>query len=202
MSLELTNPNQCHYHNSRGQRCRMLCASGGDSLCPFHLRLSQAAPPDPEALAAELLDGTGNLNTADRVNALLANTVKQLVRQRIDRQDALALGYLAQLLLNSVPGVQKEYQAIRNAQARQTLRKSIAESRARLRPQPAAVAVPTPLPQRANPEPPTRRARPAVSEPAVPVAPSSTSAEPALSPQLSDEALLAVVLQATSPQRP
>lgn len=169
MSLELANSNQCHYLNSRGQRCRMLLASDGDSLCPFHLRLSQAVPTDPEALAAELLDGTGNLNTADRVNALLGNLVKQLARQRIDRQDALAIGYLAQLLLNSVPEVQKEYQAIRAAQARQARLKSIAESQARLRPQQHAK----------KPEP------------------SVVSSDAS-----SEEALLAAVLQATSPQHP
>lgn len=194
MSLELTNPNQCHYHNFRGQRCRMLCASGGDSLCPFHLRLSQAAPPDPEALAAELLDGTGNLNTADRVNALLANTVKQLARQRIDRQDALALGYLAQLLLNSVPGVQKEYQAIRNAEARKAIRKSITEAQARLRPQPVAVAAPTRTSSTGTPA-----CAPFATEQELAASPSGAPSPP---PQLSDEALLAVVLQATSPQRP
>jgi len=104
-----------------------------EALCPYHLRLTQASQPDPEALAAELLASTGNLNTADRVNALLANVVKQLARQRIDRRDALAIGYLAQLLLNIVPGVQKEYQAIRASEARQALRKSIAQSQARVR---------------------------------------------------------------------
>jgi hypothetical protein len=64
------------------------------------------------------------------VNALLANVVKQLARQRIDRRDALAIGYLAQLLLNTVPGVQKEYQAIHAAEAKQALRQSLAEARA------------------------------------------------------------------------
>jgi hypothetical protein len=98
-------------------------------LCPYHLRQARASQHDPEALAAELLESTGNLNTADRVNALLANVTKQLARQRIDRRDALAIGYLAQLLLNTVPGVQKEYQAIRAAEAKQALRKSIAQAR-------------------------------------------------------------------------
>jgi len=131
-SSELVTTNQCQHTSPRGQHCRMLRVDD-ESFCPYHLRQTRAAQPDPETLAAELLDSTGNLNTADRVNALLANTVKQLARQRIDRQDALAIGYLAQLLLNTVPGVQKEYQAIRSAEARQALRKSIAESQARLR---------------------------------------------------------------------
>lgn len=132
ISPELSTVNQCQHLSPRGYRCHMLRVDD-ESLCPYHLRQTRAAQPDPEALAAELLENTGNLNTADRVNALLANTVKQLALQRIDRQDALAIGYLAQLLLNTVPGVQKEYQAVRNAEARQALRNSIAESQSRRR---------------------------------------------------------------------
>lgn len=133
MSTELLSTNQCSHINAAGRRCRMTVAPTHDTLCIHHLQQQLASQPDPETLAADLLDGTGNLNTADRVNALLANTVKQFARQRIDRADALAMGYLAQMLLNTVPGVQKEHQAVRNAEARQALRKSIAESQARLR---------------------------------------------------------------------
>ena len=176
MSPEPENPNQCCHLSPRGQRCRMLRAPDDDSLCSYHRRLAVASQPDPEALAAELLDSTGNLNTADRVNALLANTVKQLARKRIDRQDALAIGYLAQLLLNTVPGVQKEYQVIRATQAKQAFRKSLAESRAHLRPRQPAV------------EPAT--------EPSPSVLPSDSS--PELSePELPEEVLLEIVPQTT-----
>ena len=176
MSTEPLSTNQCSHINAAGRRCRMTVAPTHDTLCAQHLQQHLASQPDPEALAAELLDSTGNLNTADRVNALLANTVKQLARQRIDRQDALAIGYLAQLLLNTVPGVQKEYQAIRATQAKQALRQSITQSRAHLRAiqphaAPKSVAKPTP----------------------------SIPSDPA--PEATDEALLATVLQATSPQR-
>jgi hypothetical protein len=138
-SSDLVLANKCQYLSPRGQGCRMLRVAG-ESLCPYHLRqveaetqaqAAQAAQPDPETLAAELLDSTGNLNTADRVNALLANVTKAFARQRIDRRDATTIGFLAQLLLNTVPGVQKEYQAIHAHEARAALRKSIAESRAR-----------------------------------------------------------------------
>jgi hypothetical protein len=124
---ESLTTNQCTHINGAGRRCRMILAPDHDTLCAHHLQQHIANQPDPETLAAELLESTGNLNTADRVNALLANVVKQLARQRIDRRDALAIGYLAQLLLSTVPGVQKEYQAIRAAEAKQALRKSITE---------------------------------------------------------------------------
>jgi hypothetical protein len=45
-------------------------------------------------------------------------------------RDATTMGFLAQLPLKTVPGVQKEYQAIRAHEARQARRKSIAQSRA------------------------------------------------------------------------
>jgi hypothetical protein len=127
---ELITTNQCQHLSPRGYHCHMLRVHD-ESLCPYHLRQTQASLSDPEALAAELLESTGNLNTADCVNALLANVTKALARQRISRQDAIAMGYLAQLLLNTVPGVQKEYQAIRAAEAKQALRKSLADRASR-----------------------------------------------------------------------
>ena len=130
-SAELVATNQCTHVNGAGRRCRMIVAPTHDTLCAHHLQQHATSQPDSETLAAELLDGTGSLNTADRVNALLANVTKALARQHIDRRDALAIGYLAQLLLNTVPGVQKEHQAIRAYEARQALRKSITDSHAR-----------------------------------------------------------------------
>jgi len=142
MSVEVLSTDesthQCSHINGAGRRCRMIVAPAHDTLCAHHLQQHVASQPDPETLGAELLASTGNLNTADRVNALLANVVKQLARQRIDRRDALAIGYLAQLLLNTVPGVRQEYQARRASEARQALRKSMAESQARFRSAPSA----------------------------------------------------------------
>lgn len=210
MSHELISPDQCLNVSPRGQHCRMLRADG-QSFCAYHLQRAEAADPDPEVLAAELLDGTGNLNTADRVNALLANTVKQFARQRIDRTDALAVGYLAQMLLNTVPGVQKEHQAIRNAEARQALRKSIAESHSRRRPgQPdacsaSALTSSTGLSEAAKGTPvypePRRACALVVTDQNLAAPPSHTFAHQPDDAELSDEALLAVVLEATSPQQ-
>lgn len=133
ISAELVVSNQCQHLSTRGYHCHMLRVAD-ESFCPYHLRQTQAAlQPDPETLGAELLAGTGNLNTAERVNALLANVAKQLARQRIDRRDALALGYLAQVLLNTVPGVHQEAQAMRAYEAKQARQKSFAETQALLR---------------------------------------------------------------------
>lgn len=118
-------------HQPRGQRCRMLRASDQDSFCAHHLRQAAASQPDPEALADELLNSTGDLATASEVNALLANVVKLLARRNIDRKDAIAFGYLSQLLLCSLPDMEKKLEAEHDALALEEVNKSIAEMQAR-----------------------------------------------------------------------
>ncbi len=49
-----------------------------------------------------------DFSTADEINLFLGNLVKQFARKRIARQDAVALAYLCQLLLNSLPALRRE----------------------------------------------------------------------------------------------
>jgi hypothetical protein len=86
--------------------------------------------PDPEILAAELLGDIVNFTTADSVNLFLGNLVKQLARQRIARRDAIALAYLCQLLLNSLPPMWKEIEEDYDATASQLLLNNITRSQA------------------------------------------------------------------------
>ena len=72
---------------------------------------------DPETLAAELLGDIEDFTTADSVNFFLGNLVKQLARKRIARRDAIALAYLGQLLLNSLPTLWKEIEDEQDARA-------------------------------------------------------------------------------------
>jgi len=131
MSVKHLTDQHCQHISPRGQRCRMLRASDHDSLCPHHLRQAAAAQPHPEAFAAELLNSTGDLATAGEVNALLGNVVKLLARRNIDRKDAIAFGYLSQLLLCSLPGMEKKLEKERDALALEEVNKSIAEMQAR-----------------------------------------------------------------------
>jgi hypothetical protein len=52
------------------------------------------------------------------VNQLLGNLVKQLARKRIERLDAIAMAYMCQLLLNSLPPLKKELRAEDEEEAR------------------------------------------------------------------------------------
>jgi hypothetical protein len=115
-----TSPH-CSHINSRGQRCRMLPAHGS-AFCAFHFRQAQAVQPDPEVLAADLLRDIEDFSTAASINAFLGNLVRQLARKRITRRDAIAFGYLSQLLLNSLPALDRQDEAEKDAEASQFLR--------------------------------------------------------------------------------
>ena len=118
MSPKQNSDNQCQYQTARGHRCRMLIdanhrpANGAASatLCAYHAgRLQTEAPAvDPEVLAAELLEDINGFTTADEVNLFLGNLVRQLVRKRIARRDALALAYISQLILTSQSAMARE----------------------------------------------------------------------------------------------
>lgn len=127
MSPKHNTDHHCQHVSPRGQRCRMLRAADHDSLCTHHLRQGSAAKPDPEVLAAELLGSLNDFSTAESVNQLLGNLVKQLARKRIARLDAIAMAYMCQLLLNSLPPLKKELRAEHDEEAQINQREFEAE---------------------------------------------------------------------------
>jgi hypothetical protein len=68
-------------------------------------------PREASANSAELEPMSGELSTATDVNRALGQVFRLLARGRISRRDAVAFGYLGQLMLQSVPGVRAEYVA-------------------------------------------------------------------------------------------
>ena len=130
MSAKSLTANQCNHINARGRRCRMLIASDADSFCSHHLAQSAVSQPNEESLAAELLNSTGDLATVGEVNAFLGNVVKLRARRLIDRKDAVAFGYLSQLLLTSLSGMEKLSDEERDAQALDEVNEDIRKMRA------------------------------------------------------------------------
>jgi hypothetical protein len=130
MPAESLTTNQCTHINARGRRCRMLVAPDHDSLCPQHLREAAASQPDDAALAEELLNSTGDLASVGEVNAFLGNVVKLRARRLIDRKDAVAFGYLSQLLLCTLHGMEKLSDEERDAQAMDEVNEDIRKMRA------------------------------------------------------------------------
>jgi hypothetical protein len=88
------------------------------ALCAYHADRLKAAVPvvEPEVLAADLLGEIEDFSTAGSVNLFLGNLIKQLARERIARRDAIALAYISQLLLNSLPALEREVQAEHEAE--------------------------------------------------------------------------------------
>ena len=130
MSKQHDPKEQCQHISPRGQRCRMLRSSDQDSLCAHHLRQAAAFEPHPEALADELLNATGDLASVGEVNAFLGNVVKLRARKLIDRKDAVAFGYLSQLMLCSLSGMEKLSEEERDAQALDEVNEDIRKMRA------------------------------------------------------------------------
>jgi hypothetical protein len=125
-STSTTIDSHCQHISPKGNRCHMLIdqnhrpANGAarPTLCAYHAdRLRASVPPvDPEALAADLLGDIDDFSTAGSVNLFLGNLVKQLARKRIARRDAIALAYISQLLLNSLPALERQLEAENEAE--------------------------------------------------------------------------------------
>jgi hypothetical protein len=85
-------------------------------LCPHHARLLEKQHQrHNDNTAAELLGDLTDFSTPDAINALLGNLVRQLARKRIARLDAIAIAYVAQLLLGSISSIDRHDAALRNS---------------------------------------------------------------------------------------
>ncbi len=87
----------------------MLRADRHPDFCLFHAARQEeifALLPEREfALAPELEALAADLTTATGVNRALGQVFRLLAKNHITRKDAVAFGYIAQLLLQTVPGV-------------------------------------------------------------------------------------------------
>ena len=142
MSQQSTKPNstnhlRCRYSTVDGRRCRLRVMDAQSGLCFRHVRLNQshASAHDPEVLAAELLGSIEDFQTAEAVNLFLGNLLKQLAAQRIERRDAIALAYISQLLLNTLPALERQHEAVqKDADRRQIERRLESHERCLRRP--------------------------------------------------------------------
>jgi hypothetical protein len=103
----------CRYTNRRGQHCRLFSTIPNLELCPHHARLLEKQHQrHNDNTAAELLGDLTDFSTPDAINALLGNLVRQLARKRIARLDAIAIAYVAQLLLGSISAIDRHTSAL------------------------------------------------------------------------------------------
>jgi len=94
---------RCQQTTSDGRRCRMPRVNSSVSYCGTHLlaqrkRLRQEASRRPQ----DALDGVTDLRSATAVNHVLGNLTTLFTDGRIDYRKAVVLGYLCQLLLQTI----------------------------------------------------------------------------------------------------
>src|ERR1700676_3930411 len=101
------NVSRCEFTFSDGRRCR----SERPSLCAHHASKQKRGGKRAALKAPELEALCADLTTATNINRALAQTFLLMAQGRISRKDAVAFGYLSQLLLQTVSGVRAEYVA-------------------------------------------------------------------------------------------
>jgi hypothetical protein len=110
MSHSTADP-RCQHLTKHGKRCRMLRSPSHPSLCAHHaaqkLKVIKREKP-PEKFAAELIGPLEYLDTSSAVNYAISKLLLLAADRRIPAREAASLGYLCQLLLQSVHGVAKE----------------------------------------------------------------------------------------------
>src|SRR6266566_5155480 len=99
------NNSCCQFTFSDGRRCRNERAQ----LCVHHAS-KRARDSGAEGAPDAALEGLcSDLTTATNINRALAQTFLLLAQGRISQKQAVAFGYLTQLLLQTVAGVRAEY---------------------------------------------------------------------------------------------
>lgn len=121
---------RCRFCTSDGRRCRMP-REGHRAFCRSHaIREDEALAPS--RATQELLSLSGEFKTARDINHILGKLWVQLVQGKIARGDAVALAYIGQLLLQTLPTVRGEIKEFGGSTAwQETLREVFAAVRAR-----------------------------------------------------------------------
>ena len=106
MSSTSSDP-RCRHKTANGKRCRMLRALDHPTFCSHHAGWLNDEKP-PEDLTPELLGPLGDFRSMAAINYALGKLALLVASHRISTREAATLGYLFQLLLQTVPGVNKE----------------------------------------------------------------------------------------------
>jgi hypothetical protein len=103
------DPRRCQFSFTDGRQCRMQSAQ--PVLCSSHASTRAQAETNQsrQKFATSLAPLSGEFRTATEINCALGKVFLSLAQNRLPRRDAVALGYLAQLMLQTLPGVKEEY---------------------------------------------------------------------------------------------
>ena len=99
---------RCQRLRSDGKRCASPTYPGHTCLCHFHLSRELRGISDGELLAADILNSIGNFQSATAINLALGKIFVHQITGRLARQEAIALCYNCQLLLQTLPALKEE----------------------------------------------------------------------------------------------
>jgi hypothetical protein len=107
-------PSRCLFSFSDGRHCRIPRAAHDPRFCLHHTAANVKAKKARKRSRAsraivELQTPSGNFTTATDLNYALSQVFRSLAQDRIRPRNAAALGYLGQLLLQTLPGVKSEF---------------------------------------------------------------------------------------------
>jgi hypothetical protein len=106
---DILNSSRCDFTFSDGRQCRSQRAQ----FCVHHAPIpSGSASRENNVIGGPLSSLEplcADLTTATNINRALAQTFLLMAQGRISRKDAVAFGYLSQLLLQTVPGIRSEF---------------------------------------------------------------------------------------------
>jgi len=112
----MTNPNsstgvatRCQFHFSDGRCCRMLRSPAHSSFCAFHAR-QELQLLESQRLGDEISTSLhGNFLTATDINHVMGKLFTAVAQDRVPLRKAMALTYMGQVMLSSLPHVKKEF---------------------------------------------------------------------------------------------
>ena len=99
---------RCTYFTLDSRRCTAPVFPGHTELCHQHLRRQLDGLAARDDIATDILAGIQNFQSAATVNAALGRILILLASGRIKRQDAIAMSYICQLMLQSLKGFKQE----------------------------------------------------------------------------------------------
>jgi hypothetical protein len=97
----LSEKNRCKFSTADGRQCRMYRSKNHKTFCLVHAQHEEQIL-NAETVAAELIGPITKFQTALEVNRTLGNLFTLVAQKRISRQDGALLGFISQMLLNSI----------------------------------------------------------------------------------------------------
>jgi hypothetical protein len=105
-------PNRCDHRDRSGRRCRLTRAAGHPAFCTRHARKDaegKVAPPNQ--LLADLQISNQDYDCAKFVNRLSSRILFGFLSNRISSRDAAVAGYLCQILVQTLPHLERDKKA-------------------------------------------------------------------------------------------